>query len=184
MFKQFKTAGGISIVIDITEDGKVTYAVGGKKTIFNLSDCEAIAYEFSDGKGGMKKSVITEEMLSGTDKLEPWMWLVINEGENRLAYNNNQTETRRHCSYCDQNDKLDILKADDDVLDDVLYSLEEDYLRKAIAELKPRQQKLIRDIYYSGMTMADVARRDGVHKSSVSKRVARIIKQLKDYLKS
>lgn len=112
------------------------------------------------------------------------MWLVINEGENRLAYNNNQTETRRHCSYCDQNDKWDILKADDDVLDDVLYSLEKDYLRKAIAELKPRQQKLIRDIYYSGMTMADVARRDGVHKSSVSKRVARIIKQLKDYLKS
>jgi RNA polymerase sigma factor (sigma-70 family) len=174
MFKQFKTTGGIS-TIGITEEGKVTYSVGRKKTTFDLSDCDAITYE---------KTVITKDMLSGTGEPEPWMWLVINEGENRLEDNNNQTETRRHCSYSEQNDKWETLKADNDVLDAVLCSLERESVKRAITSLEPRQQELVRDIYYSGMSMADVARRDGVAKSSVTKRMARIINQLKNYLKN
>ena len=97
MFKQFKIADA---TIEITEEGKVTYSVGKKKTTFDLSDCDSITYDYS-----ADKTVITEDMLSGTDEFEPWMWLVINEGENRLEYNNDQTETRRHYSYSDQNDK-------------------------------------------------------------------------------
>ncbi len=178
MLKQFKTAGGI-ITIEITEEGKVIYSVGRKKTTFNLSDCDAIP---SGHTVAYEKTVITKDMLSGTGELEPWMWIVINEGENRLENNNNQTETRRHCSYSEQNDKWETLKAGDDVLDAVLCSLERESVKRAIAGLEPSQQELVRDIYYSGMSMADVARRDGVTRSSVTRRMARIIKQLKNYL--
>lgn len=77
MFKQFKIADA---TIEITEEGKVTYSVGKKKTTFDLSDCDSITYDYS-----ADKTVITEDMLSGTDEFEPWMWLVINEGENALS---------------------------------------------------------------------------------------------------
>ncbi|MFA9423465.1 MAG: sigma-70 family RNA polymerase sigma factor [Sedimentibacter sp.] len=176
MFKELEMPNGISTTIEITEEGKVTYCVGKKKTTFDLSDCDEITYEYSD-----KKTVITEDMLSGTDAL---MWIIINEGENRLEYNNNKTETRRHNSYSNQNDKWETLTTDEDVLDIILHNLEKDVVKKAISKLEPKQQELILDIYYRGLSMADVARRDGVYKSSVTKRMTRIIQQLKKNLKN
>lgn len=181
MFKQLKAANGKSILIELNEEGKVTYAVGKNKTTFDLKDCDEINYE---PLGSNKKVVITEDMLSQTDSFEPWVWLVIHEGENRLEYNNNQKETRRHSSYSEQNDKWETLESEVDVLEQLLTSLEEDALREAIRALEPQQQELILDLYYRGVTMADVAKRDGVNKSSITKRVDRIIAQLKKSLKN
>jgi RNA polymerase sigma factor (sigma-70 family) len=122
-------------------------------------------------------------MLSGTDEFEPWMWLVINEGENRLEYNNDQTETRRHYSYSDQNDKWSTLTAEEDVLDKILHTLEKEALKDAIKKLEPQQQELIWDVYYKGLSMADVARRDGVSKMAITNRMNKIIKRLRNILK-
>jgi hypothetical protein len=117
VLKTFQTQEGVITTIEITEEGQVTYTVGERKTTFDLSECDAITYEY---KGGEEKVVITEDMLSGTDEIEPWMWLVISNGEDRLEYNNHQTETRRHYSYCDQNDKSETLISNEDVLSTVL----------------------------------------------------------------
>jgi len=170
MIKQFKTAGGVSVRLEITEEGQVTYVVGRNKTTFDLSYCAAVSYG--------ERTVVSEDMLTGTGELEPWMWLAIIAGENRLEYNNYHTENRRHMSY------LDITASGEEVLDSVLRSLKNESVRRAIANLKPQQQELVRDIFYRGLSMAEVARRDGVYKSSVMKRMARIVKQLKNYLKS
>lgn len=175
MFKQFKIADA---TIEITEEGKVTYSVGKKKTTFDLSDCDCITYDYPE-----EKAVITEDMLSNTDELEPWMWLVINEGENRLEYNNDQTETRRHYSYSDQNDKWSTLTAEEDVLDKILHTLEKEALKDAIKKLELQQQELIWDVYYKGLSMADVARRDGVSKMAITNRMNKIIKRLRNILK-
>ena len=105
MFKTFKT-NGITTSIEISEEGKVTYAVGKKKTTFDLSECDSFTYEFTATD---EKVQITEDMLTGTEEVEPWMWLVISKGEERLESNSNKTETRRHHSYSDQNDKFDTL---------------------------------------------------------------------------
>jgi len=179
MFKTFKT-NGITTTIDISEEGKVTYAVGKKKTTFDLSECDSFTYEF---EATNEKLEITEEMITETEGVEPWLWLVISKGEERLEYNNDQTETRRHHSYSDQNDKFDTLKADEDALDMVLANLEKEALRAAIKTLEPQQQELVMDIYFRGLSMADVARRDGVHKSSVTKRMNRVIERLSEKLK-
>ncbi|NTW70645.1 MAG: sigma-70 family RNA polymerase sigma factor [Eubacteriaceae bacterium] len=181
MLKTFKTQDGIKTTIEITREGKVTYAVGKKKTTFDIKNCEAITYEFSNSD---EKAVITEDMLSGTENIEAWLWLVISEGENRLEENNTQTETRRHYSYSDQNDKFDTLISEYDVLDNLLDAFEKETVREAIRSLEPQQQELIQDIYYRGLSMADVARRDGVNKSSITKRMDRILKRLKENFKN
>jgi DNA-directed RNA polymerase specialized sigma24 family protein len=49
--------------------------------------------------------------------------------------------------------------------------------------LEPQQQELVMDIYFRGLSMADVARRDGVHKSSVTKRMNRVLEQLSKKIK-
>ncbi len=71
-------------------------------------------------------------MISETEGVEPWLWLVISKGEERLEYNNDQTETRRHQSYSDQNDKFDTLMTEEDALEMVLANLEKEAVRKAI----------------------------------------------------
>ena len=40
------TTGGVTTTIEISEEGKVTYAVGKKKTTFDLSECDSFTYEF------------------------------------------------------------------------------------------------------------------------------------------
>jgi len=175
MLKTFKSKD-VTTTIEISEEGKVTYAVGKKKTTFDLSECESFTYEF---EATDEKVEITEEMISETEAVEPWLWIVISKGEERLEYNNNQSETRRHFSYSDQNDKIGTLMTGEDALDQVMADLEKEALREAIQALEPQQQELVMDIYFRGISMADVARRDNVQKSSVTKSMNRIIEQLR-----
>jgi RNA polymerase sigma factor (sigma-70 family) len=178
MFKTFKT-NGITTTIEISEEGKVTYAVGKKKTTFDLSECDSFTYEF---EAMNEKLEITEEMITETEDVEPWLWLVISKGEERLEYNNNQTETRRHHSYSDQNDKFDTLMADEDALDMVLANLEKEALRDAIQALEPQQQELVMDLYYREIPIAHIAKRDGVDEAAIRNRRKRILKKIKKSL--
>jgi RNA polymerase sigma factor (sigma-70 family) len=178
MFKTFKT-NGITTTIEISEEGKVTYAVGKKKTTFDLSECDSFTYEF---EAMNEKLEITEEMITETEGVEPWLWLVISKGEERLEYNNNQTESRRHHSYSDQNDKFDTLMADEDALDMVMENLEKEALRDAIQALEPQQQELVMDLYYREIPIAHIAKRDGVDEAAIRNRRKRILKKIKKSL--
>ncbi|MDW7663208.1 MAG: sigma factor-like helix-turn-helix DNA-binding protein [Bacillota bacterium] len=178
MFKKFKT-NGITTTIEISEEGKVTYAVGKKKTTFDLSECDSFTYEF---EATNEKVEITEEMITETEGVEPWLWLVISKGEERIEYNNNQTESRRHHSYSDQNDKFDTLMAEEDALDMVLVNLEKEALRDAIQTLEPQQQELVMDLYYREIPVAHIAKRDGVDEAAIRNRRKRILKKIKKSL--
>jgi len=175
MFKTFET-NGITTTIEILEEGKVTYAVGKKKTTFDLSECDSFTYEF---EAMDEKVEITEAMISETEGVEPWLWLVISKGEERLEYNNNQTESRRHHSYSDQNDKFDTLMTEEDALDMVLANLEKEALREAIQALEPQQQELVMDLYYREIPVAHIAKRDGVDEAAIRNRRKRILKKIK-----
>lgn len=181
MIKTFKTQDGKVITIEISEEGKVTYSVDKKKTTFDLNECDSFTYEFESMN---EKVEITVEMISETEGIEPWLWLVISKGEDRLEENNNKAETKKHYSYSDQNDKNDTLMAEKNALDMVLTNLEKEALRHSIKTLEPQQQELVIDVHFRGLTMADIARRDGVYKSSVTKRMNRVIAQLNNKLKS
>lgn len=193
MLKTFKSKTGMTI-IEISEEGKVTYVVGQKKTTFDLSECDAFTYEYEamDERLVITKDMIArhvakadrEEAVDQTKELEPWLWLVISKGEERLEYNNNQTESRRHYSYSDQDDKIDTLMVSEDLFERVFEKLEKEELIEAIQALEPQQQELVKDLFYEGMSMSEIARRDGISKMSISKRMNTIKKHLKEKIKN
>ena len=190
MFKTFKTKEGIT-TIEISEEGKVTYAVGKKKTTFDLSDCDSFTYEF---EAMDERVVITKDMIARSeakdtgfsnedaDEVEPWLWLVISKGEERLQYNNDQTESRRHYSYSDQNDKFDTLMADEDLFETVFEKFEKEELIEAIKALEPQQQELVKELFYEERKMTEIAREEGVVANSIRDRKTKILKKLKKIL--
>jgi RNA polymerase sigma factor (sigma-70 family) len=76
-----------------------------------------------------------------------------------------------------------MLTSGEDALDHLLSSIEKDAVRKAIRSLDPPQQELVLDVYYRGLSMAAVARRDKVSKMAVTNRMKKIIKRLQENLK-
>ncbi len=52
----------------------------------------------------------------------------------------------------------------------------------AISKLLPEQQELITAVYFDGKTKTEIAERFGISRSAISKRIARILAQLKKSL--
>lgn len=101
----------------------------------------------------------------------------------RDEYNINRRETRRHESYSDDNDKRDTL-ADPaaDVETDVIRAVENNRLYQAVQALQPRQQELVRQIYFENRKIADIARQQGVTEGAVRDRLRKIHERLKKLL--
>lgn len=100
----------------------------------------------------------------------------------RQEYNANHRETRRHCS-------LDALNLDDsflpsgtDVEGDYIRQAEAERLHAAIAKLSPRQQYLIRQVYFENRSYADIARQEQRDRSTIRKATDAAVKKLKNFL--
>lgn len=98
----------------------------------------------------------------------------------RLEYNNDHKETRRHCSlegkayeYAVEDPGLEALFAG---------PTDEDRLHAAIQKLDPGQQAMIRAIYFEGVSVNDYAARMGVTQSAISHRLQTVKKKLKKLL--
>lgn len=100
----------------------------------------------------------------------------------RQEYNNQHTETRRHCSL-EAFDLYDAyLPSGNDVERDILSALDSEALYAAIANLQPQQQELVKRVYFNGEKMADIAREDGVSKMALTNRMKKILANLKKSL--
>ena len=90
----------------------------------------------------------------------------------RQEHNNNQTETRRHCS-------LDAYNLDDGDL-----GITEDNRRlyAAIKKLEPRQQYLVEQVYFAGRKQIDLAKEEGVSHVAITYALQRAVKKLKKFL--
>ena len=97
-------------------------------------------------------------------------------------YNNDHKETRRHCSLDAYNLDDAMLPSDEDVVRDILAAEERRHLYEAIGKLEPRQQKLIRQVYFEGRTFTSIAQEEGVDRTAVSKATRRAIRKLKKFL--
>lgn len=56
-----------------------------------------------------------------------------------------------------------------------------EYLHKALDSLLPEQKELLMEVYFNGVTQREIAEREGVDESAVSKRMERIYKRLKKF---
>ena len=108
---------------------------------------------------------------------DDWGNLVIDL--DRLEYNNDHKETRRHVSYDALDFDGDALAVEDPAL--TTYT-EQDALREAIGQLTPNQQDIIRAYYFEGRTFTEIAQALGVGVSSVTRAAERAKKTLKKFL--
>lgn len=100
----------------------------------------------------------------------------------RLDYNSNQRETRRHCSLDAYNLDDALLPSDADVERDVISAEEAAELRTAIAKMKPKQRELIMRLFFEDVKPSEIARAEGVGKNAVSNRTSRALENLKKLL--
>ena len=97
----------------------------------------------------------------------------------RQEYNINHKETRRHCSLDAFNLDDTLFPSDDDVETEVATKDEYRRLYAAIAQLSPRQQYLIQQVFIEGRKYTDIAREEGVDCTAISHATDRAIKKLK-----
>ena len=108
---------------------------------------------------------------------EEWGAIILDM--DREERNNNQTESRRHCS-------LDALDQDGNNIPSA-QDLEADYLKReeceglhaAIKQLSPRQQGLIRQVYFERRKYSDIATQEGKDESSIRHATERAAKKIK-----
>ena len=100
----------------------------------------------------------------------------------RQEYNINHKETRRHCSLDAFNLDDTLFPSDDDVETEVATKDEYRRLYAAIAQLSPRQQYLIQQVFIEGRKYTDIAREEGVDRTAISHAADRAIKNLKKIL--
>lgn len=112
---------------------------------------------------------------------EEWGSIVVEL--DRQEYNANHRETRRHCSLEAFDLDGNLLPSKDDVEMDFIRSEENDRLHDAISHLNPRQQKLIKALYFEGRKVTDLAQEEGVHWTAITHAVERALKKLEKILK-
>ena len=101
----------------------------------------------------------------------------------RREYNNDQTETRRHASLNAMEYEGEVfIDPSADVSAQVDLSEAQENLCRAMDSLLPQQKALLKKVFFEGIPAAEIARQEGVNKSSVHKRLQRIFEKLKKVL--
>ena len=107
----------------------------------------------------------------------------------RQEYNIDHKETRRHIPLYihddDGNEDFDssyLVDPNTDVAAEVLCNMDSEQLHRAIHTLLPQQRELIYKVFFEDKSYADIARKEGVDRSAVRKRMERILAQLKKVL--
>ena len=101
---------------------------------------------------------------------------------NRIEYNDNHRETRRHVSLEAYDPYGALVKDNADPLQEVINKEEMDQLHQSISQLTPAQQKLIMNKFGDGMKQIDIAKDEGVSKMAITKRLQTIKRRLKKIL--
>ena len=127
-----------------------------------------IAYHFADGH--------VEEM-----EVEPEIAEALRELD-RQEYNSTQRETRRHVTF-DASEELSWLAVEDQRLVRLLSGeTDEQMLYAAIRNLNPKQQELIRSLFFNRQTQAQYGISHGITQQAVSDQLTTVIKKLKKLL--
>jgi len=98
----------------------------------------------------------------------------------RQLYNSDQRETRRHCSADRLRDELGFELQDDiDILAETISNAEWERLLQPLNE---RQKDLVHRVFFRNEKITDIAKEQGIGKSAIANRLARIYEQIKKSL--
>ena len=113
----------------------------------------------------------------------PDSWEQVLQELDRLEYNNNHKETRRNCSFNALDQDGNRLPSDTNLEEWVEQQEEIERLKSAIAALGQNQKKLLWRVYWLEERQAKLAREEGVQRAAVSKRLARIHREIRKLLR-
>ena len=131
---------------------------------------KTIMYKFADGK--VSTVEVSDEFYETYQEIEK---------AEKLA---NRKETRRHVSI----ESLVEVGQEPSITDEYFKddgsfeNMDNEKLQYAISHLLPTQQDLIRRVFFEGQSVSEIAKADGIAVCSVSKKLARIYKKLKNFL--
>lgn len=112
---------------------------------------------------------------------EEWGSILIDLG--RQEYNNGHAETRRHTTLDNRDEEGEWLAVEDtDIAALFTDELDGQRVKRAVAQLKPKQQELVHIIFFEGVSVNDYAAREGVDQSAISHRLQTVYKNLKNLL--
>ena len=107
---------------------------------------------------------------------------IMDEDYNEPTFNSCQRETRRHVSLDALDPKGEKISDGTDLLEDLIEQEDIKVIRSAIQRLKPQQQELLYQIFGEGQKQNDIAMREGVCVSAITRRKQAIFNALKQYL--
>jgi len=107
---------------------------------------------------------------------------IMDEDFNKPTFNRNQTETRRHTSLDVLDPENKHFSDDTDILRDLIQQEKYEELYAAIAQLKPKQQELLKKAFWEKVPLTEIAKSEGVDKSAISHRMTTICNRLKKIL--
>ena len=109
-------------------------------------------------------------------------WASVIAELNRLEYNNNQKETRRHTSLNNGYDDGEWLAVENTILNDLIERETQERIFAAIEKLQPQQQELLYRVFWKKEKLTDIAASDGVSKMAITNRMKKIYKKIKKIL--
>ena len=110
-------------------------------------------------------------------------WAAVLFEMDRIEYNNNHTETRRHTPLDTTKDKRRaLISSEPDLADLMILKEEVQIVEEAIKDLSPAQQEVIEAVCYCGMSVSDFAVSKGMSQPAASDRLMKARKKLKKLL--
>lgn len=100
----------------------------------------------------------------------------------RQEYNINHKETRRHTSLDGCLYEGKDFSCEDENISKLFEENQEKKLHSAISKLKPKQQELIKAVFFKNISLTGYAKKEGVTVSAVSQRLSTALKKLKKFL--
>ncbi|MFT8727202.1 MAG: sigma-70 family RNA polymerase sigma factor [Liquorilactobacillus ghanensis] len=101
---------------------------------------------------------------------------------NRVEYNDNHRETRRHVSLEAYDPYGSLVQDDADPLQEVIKKEEVEQLHHSISQLNPEQQKLLMKKFWDEVKQTNIAKDEGISKMAITKRLQTIYRRLKKIL--
>ena len=128
-------------------------------------------YNFADGSN--TTLIFSFDGISGIDS----SWLSELQELDRLEYNNNHAQTRRHCSLDAQDPEGMGGYYEGDNMNFVQFDLEVEEFLSTL----PTDLEVIARLLYAGFSAADIARQQGVNRSTICRKIKKIQDALTRY---
>ena len=112
----------------------------------------------------IKYELATETISVDVD--DEWANILIDL--DRVEYNNDHAETRRHCSLDEYDADGNLVASGVNIENEYLAREDRERLHAAIEALEPRQRQLIKSYYFKHMGLEDIARDEGISFQAVS----------------